>query len=46
MALILRIDKLTRYFAGLAAVKEVSFDLEQGGLFGLIGPNGAGKRLF
>jgi branched-chain amino acid transport system ATP-binding protein len=43
LALILRIDKLTRYFAGLAAVKEVSFDLEQGGLFGLIGPNGAGK---
>ncbi|MGA8223070.1 MAG: ABC transporter ATP-binding protein [Candidatus Acidiferrales bacterium] len=43
MAPILRLDKLTRYFAGLAALKEVSFDVEEGGLFGLIGPNGAGK---
>jgi branched-chain amino acid transport system ATP-binding protein len=40
---ILRLDRLTRYFAGLAALKEVSFDVEEGGLFGLIGPNGAGK---
>jgi branched-chain amino acid transport system ATP-binding protein len=40
---ILRLDKLTRYFAGLAALKDVSFDVEEGGLFGLIGPNGAGK---
>jgi len=40
---ILKLEKLSRYFAGLAAVKEVSLDLEEGGLFGLIGPNGAGK---
>ncbi|MGH9713743.1 MAG: ABC transporter ATP-binding protein [Candidatus Acidiferrales bacterium] len=43
MVPILKLDKLTRYFAGLAAVKDVSFKLESGGLVGLIGPNGAGK---
>jgi branched-chain amino acid transport system ATP-binding protein len=43
LAPILKLDKLTRYFAGLAAVKDVSFELEPGGLVGLIGPNGAGK---
>ena len=40
---ILTLDKATIRFGGLVAVDEVSFDLEQGDLFGLIGPNGAGK---
>ncbi|HVT60733.1 MAG TPA: ABC transporter ATP-binding protein [Thermoanaerobaculia bacterium] len=40
---ILRVDRLTRYFAGLAAVREMSFELEPGRIYGLIGPNGAGK---
>lgn len=43
MAPILRLEKLTKYFAGLAAVKDVSFELQPGSLVGLIGPNGAGK---
>jgi ABC-type multidrug transport system ATPase subunit len=34
---------VTKYFAGLTALKEVSFDLQPGGITGLIGPNGAGK---
>ena len=43
MAPILSIDRVTKYFAGLTALKEVSFDLQPGGITGLIGPNGAGK---
>ena len=40
---ILRLDRVSKNFAGLKALKEVSFELEQGGIYGLIGPNGAGK---
>lgn len=43
MVPILKVERITKYFAGLAAVKEVSFELPEGGLYGLIGPNGAGK---
>jgi branched-chain amino acid transport system ATP-binding protein len=43
LAPILKIDQLSKSFAGLAALKNVSFEVEEGGLFGLIGPNGAGK---
>jgi branched-chain amino acid transport system ATP-binding protein len=35
--------ELTKYFGGLAAVSEVSFQLHSGEILGLIGPNGAGK---
>ncbi|HYU44904.1 MAG TPA: ABC transporter ATP-binding protein [Terriglobales bacterium] len=40
---ILSVDRVTKYFAGLTALKEVSFDLQPGEIYGLIGPNGAGK---
>jgi len=40
---ILEVDKVTRYFGGLAAVKDVSFKVRQGQIFGFMGPNGAGK---
>lgn len=40
---VLKLDHATIRFGGLVAVKEVSFDLQKGDLFGLIGPNGAGK---
>jgi branched-chain amino acid transport system ATP-binding protein len=43
MTALLKIDKVTRRFGGLTAVKDVSFSVEPGQLFGLIGPNGAGK---
>jgi branched-chain amino acid transport system ATP-binding protein len=37
------LDGATVIYGGLRAVSNVSFNLEQGGIYGLIGPNGAGK---
>lgn len=39
----LRIERLTKRFAGLAAVSDVSLEIERGHVHGVIGPNGAGK---
>ena len=36
-------EKVTKYFGGLAALKEVDFIVEEKKIVGLIGPNGAGK---
>lgn len=43
MSVILEARALTRRFAGLMAVNNVSFTLNQSEILGFIGPNGAGK---
>jgi branched-chain amino acid transport system ATP-binding protein len=40
---ILEIRHLSKFFGGLAANSDVSFDVSEGTVVGLIGPNGAGK---
>jgi branched-chain amino acid transport system ATP-binding protein len=40
---ILKIENVTMMFGGLAALKGVCVDLEQGELLSIIGPNGSGK---
>ncbi|UBF27567.1 ATP-binding cassette domain-containing protein [Kovacikia minuta CCNUW1] len=43
MAPAVLIEKLQKRYGAVEAVKEVSFQIEPGEIFGLLGPNGAGK---
>lgn len=40
---ILEVKDLGKNFGGLAAIRQVSFEVRKGDIVGLIGPNGAGK---
>jgi branched-chain amino acid transport system ATP-binding protein len=40
---ILTLTGITKHFGGVTALKDVSFQVQQGEIVGLMGPNGAGK---
>ena len=41
--LAIEVHELTRNYNGLCAVDKISFEVDQGEIFGYLGPNGAGK---
>lgn len=43
MTAILEVHNLVKKYGDFAAVNDVSFDVQEGEIFGLLGPNGAGK---
>ncbi len=40
---ILEVNRVSKFFGGLAANSDISFEVNEGMIMGLIGPNGAGK---
>jgi branched-chain amino acid transport system ATP-binding protein len=40
---VLSVDRVTKHFGGIVAVKDMSFEVQAGEVVGLMGPNGAGK---
>ena len=46
MSELLRFDNVTKYYGGVAALKNVNVSIEEGKIYGLLGPNGSGKTTF
>ena len=40
---VVKVEEVTKRFAGHTAVERLSLEVPGGGIFGLLGPNGAGK---
>jgi ABC-2 type transport system ATP-binding protein len=43
MAAIIDVEKLTKSYGGKRGIVDVTFQVEEGEVFGFLGPNGAGK---
>ena len=39
----IKVDSLTKKFGDFKAIDNISFNVEEGEIFGFLGPNGAGK---
>ena len=40
---IIQVEQLTKRYGSITAVDDISFEVEEGSIFGFLGPNGAGK---
>src|SRR5260370_20554140 len=43
MAAIIDLEKLTKSYGGKRGIADVTFQIDEGDVFGFLGPNGAGK---
>jgi ABC-2 type transport system ATP-binding protein len=43
MSAAIEVHELTKYYGNTLAVDQITFEVQQGEIFGFLGPNGAGK---